>query len=88
HFIRGEYFDSLEGIKVEDLSHCGTTHCAAGSAQLLAVRSGRVELASLEASVVGSMLIPSAAAYFHSSNERFIEVLDSLISGKRPLIDR
>jgi len=69
------------------LNTCGTTHCGAGFCQVkLAEDKNPIALTS--AGVAGSYAIPSMVQMFTSSKQEFIEHLDKLISGEKPLLQR
>lgn len=69
-------------------SLCGTTHCAAGSAQVWASLNGLTDYKDVQPWIAGSMLIPSVAHLFYSSDEEFVEYLDGILAGNIPLLDR
>ena len=69
-------------------SLCGTTHCAAGSAQVWASLKGLTDYKDVDPWIAGSMLIPSVAHLFYSRNEEFVEYLDGILAGEIPLLDR
>jgi len=69
------------------LNTCGTTHCASGFCQVKLAKEGN-PIALTSASIVVGYAIPSMAWLFSSSNDKFIEHLDKLISGEEPLLQR
>jgi len=69
------------------LETCGTSHCGAGFCQVKLAEEGN-PIALTSAPVAGSHAIPSMAWLFTSPKERFIEHLDKLISGEKPLLQR
>ena len=81
----GVYFDESSFDSL--LNTCGTTHCGAGFCQVELARR-KNPLALISAGVAGSYAIPSMAWLFSSSNDKFLEYLDDLISGECPLLQR